>query len=102
MNMHPDKQIANDALAISTILIALLCTFIYVAGTAGYTPIDDCANHVRRALSPYQVKQLIGSHDLPPSYGEVRTWCSADLAGYEIKLNDAKTYPEFPSTPDMY
>jgi hypothetical protein len=101
MNMHPDDQINRDMLimtvALATMLIA--CIAYAIRGT-DYTQADVCANRVREAISPFQVKQLISSKQLPPSYNEVRQWCSQNDS-YELKIDIAKTFPEFPRTPDM-
>lgn len=100
--MHPDQQLNKDLLTTGIILLTMLVLSIaYAFQGSGYTVADECANRVREAISPYQVKQLINSPNLPPSYDEVKHWCTIELDGYELKIDTAKTYAEFPRTPDM-
>ena len=100
--MHPDKQLTDDAVYFTFIsVLTLMCLFAYMSEHSGYAPADDCANRIRRTLSPYQVQQMTDSNTLPARYDYVRRWCETN-ADYEQALANAKTYPEFPSTPDMY
>lgn len=100
--MHPDDQMHRDMLIMTLVLATMLLVSIaYCFQGTGYTEADVCAGRVREAISPYQVKQLINSKDLPPTYAEVRQWCSNELPGYELKIDLAKTFPEFPRTTDM-
>jgi hypothetical protein len=102
MNMHPDDQMHRDMLIMTLALATMLLVSIaYCFQSSGYSEADACANRVREAISPYQVKQLIDSKQLPPTYDEVKQWCTAELTGYELKIDIAKTFPEFPRTTDM-
>lgn len=101
--MHPDQQIEKDFVATMATIFAimLIVALTYTFKGSTFSDADACANRVRSAISPYQVKQLIGSEQLPPSYAEVKAWCQVELTGYELKIDLAKTFPEFPRTPDM-
>lgn len=100
--MHPDDQMNRDLLILTLLLSSMLMISIaYCFQSNAFNEADACANRVREAISPYQVKQLIDSNNLPPSYAEVKDWCSTELEGYELKIDLAKTFAEFPRTPDM-
>ena len=100
--MHPDNQLSRDLIITGLVMSSLLlASIIYAFQGSTYSQADECANRVRSAISPYQVQQLISSKNLPPSYSEVKSWCSTELEGYELKIETAKTYREFPRTTDM-
>lgn len=98
--MSPDAQFANDmkiSLMLTTVMI-----FIYLAfANGGYAPVDSCANSIIDTLSPFQVHQLTDS-SYPANYVEVANFCIDHLDNWPDLLNEARTFRELPSRPDMH
>ena len=98
--MTPDQRIANDLALIFLALVVLATVINYVI----HVEVDEaayCAERVRTSISPYQRKLLIGSDTFTPSYDEVKDWCDNHQIDWKVHLKAAKTFPEFPRTPDM-
>jgi|TARA_R100000479_G_scaffold148497_1_gene84030 hypothetical protein len=98
--MTPDQRIAND-LALIFLALAVLATVVNYVIHIEVDEASYCAERVRTSISPYQRKLLIGSDTFTPSYDEVKNWCNHNQLTWERSLKSSKSFPEFPSTPDM-
>lgn len=95
--MNKQKETILLTVAIYTAILALAYAF---ANFGGYEPKDQCANDMRRILSPYQISQLI-EKPFPTSYEDVAEYCTNNLSDYSSHIREAKSWREF-ADPDMF
>lgn len=98
--MTPDQRITNDLALIFLALVVLATSINYIIDIE----LDEaayCAERVKTSISPYQRKLLIASDTFTPSYDEVKDWCDNNPLTWERSLKSSKSFPEYPSTPDM-
>jgi len=100
MTMTPDQRLAQDVGLAFLVIVVMMMLTAYLQ-TVEFDEAAFCADKVRSAISPYQRKLLIGSDTFTPSYDEVKNWCDNHQIDWKVHLKAAKTFPEFPRTPDM-
>lgn len=100
MTLTPDQRLAQDV-GLGFLVCVLMMMFTAYLLTIEFDEASYCAEKVQRSISPYQRKLLISSDTFEHSYEEIKTWCDNHPLDWKVKLQSAKTFPEFPLTPDM-
>lgn len=90
-----NKQKETIFLTLLTYNLIILIMYILTNHT-GYDLKDQCANDIRRILSPYQISQLI-EKPFPTNYEDVSEYCINHLSDYSSQIKTAKSWREFAS-----
>jgi hypothetical protein len=91
--MRKDQQ--NHIILTTVIVYSAVLIFVYIMiNFSGYEPKYQCANEIRRILSPYQISQMTNRR-FPVSYDETANFCSNHLDDYQQLINNARSYREF-------
>ena len=94
---HSDYEGMNGERDDSTFTVilfnAFMCIIIYIsANCSGYSPVDQCANDIREALSPHQIELLTEDKN---TYEAAANFCKSHLSDYQEQIKRARSFPEF-------
>lgn len=90
-----NTQQQNSIILITVVGYSAFLIFLYIMfNLSGYAPKDQCANEVRRILSPYQISQMTDIR-FPVTYDETARFCEDHLDDYRSLINEARSFKEF-------